>query len=210
MANDDGEDPAPRGICAQVCQIVCSLLYLYCASGCKASTVASAMAFHPPNPPFYDMVEIPASQLKVEEEEEEADDDEADAADNRMKSFFTNSPSRKSSQRRGSDNGKHIVSNLDVIYTTESTGEVVYIMSEKSGSNRDLTKSVFKIVLCDMLPTVPSYLSGKVSGHMVTVPESNTLVPLVVMRHPEAYFTVIFSHGNAADVGSMFTFYWML
>ena len=34
--------------------IIGALLCLYCRSGCQASVVASALAFHPPNPPYYE------------------------------------------------------------------------------------------------------------------------------------------------------------
>lgn len=35
--------------------VVSQLLYLYCKSGCQASSVASALAFFPPSPPYYDI-----------------------------------------------------------------------------------------------------------------------------------------------------------
>eukprot|EP01041_Mallomonas_annulata_P004266 gene4266-8489_t len=35
--------------------IVSQLVYLYCKSGCQASAVASALAFFPPSPPYYDI-----------------------------------------------------------------------------------------------------------------------------------------------------------
>jgi hypothetical protein len=36
--------------------VIGQLSYLYCRSGCQASVVASALTFHPPNPPFYKFV----------------------------------------------------------------------------------------------------------------------------------------------------------
>ena len=37
------------------CGIVGILLKLYCKSGCRAGAVASALAFHPPSPPVYEL-----------------------------------------------------------------------------------------------------------------------------------------------------------
>lgn len=37
--------------------ILGALAYLYCSSGCRAGTVASALTFHPPSPSFYDFEE---------------------------------------------------------------------------------------------------------------------------------------------------------
>lgn len=37
--------------------VLCALVYLYCSSGCRAGTVASALTFHPPNPAYYDFEE---------------------------------------------------------------------------------------------------------------------------------------------------------
>jgi len=39
---------------------------------------------------------------------------------------------------------------------------------------------------------------------------SYTLLALVCLRHKDAKFTMIYSHGNATDVGAMFLVYTML
>lgn len=36
---------------------------------------------------------------------------------------------------------------------------------------------------------------------------SKTMIPVVVFRHPSATFTIIFSHGNATDIGLMYSVY---
>jgi hypothetical protein len=38
--------------------VICALVYLFCRSGCRATSVASALTFHPPDPPHYEFITI--------------------------------------------------------------------------------------------------------------------------------------------------------
>jgi abhydrolase domain-containing protein 17 len=40
--------------------------------------------------------------------------------------------------------------------------------------------------------------------------KQNTCVPLISLRHPDAKYTIIYSHGNATDIGAMFLIFTMI
>lgn len=107
--------------------VIGQLSYLYCRSGCQASVVASALTFHPPDPPFYKLLY-----------------DEATA-----------------------------------------TYKIEFSSHANSVQYEDLTVELLRT-----------------SAH--------TTIPLVCLRHKGAKYTVIYSHGNATDVGAMFFLYAMM
>ena len=107
-------------------QVVCVLCKLLVESGCDASVVASALAFHPPDP-FYD------------------------------------------------------------IKYNEDSKEYSFMM----GKELPRPEVSFKYpILVDIIDT-----------------EWNTKVPLICLKIPNAKFTILYSHGNATDLGGMFSRY---
>ena len=107
--------------------IICSLAKLYCQNWCDASVVASALAFHPPNPSLYDME------------------------------------------------------------YNESTS--AYTL--KTAKDLESNASVFDGIL---IPTIITTSTG-------------TKVPLVCLVVPNSSYTLIYSHGNATDIGAMYSRY---
>lgn len=109
-----------------MCGIIGALLCLYCKSGCRASVVASALAFHPPEP-YYEF-------------------------------------------------------------------------------KYDLEKKEFTVNFSNELSPV-SYPNTRVT--MIET-KNRTKVPIIYLTHPEAKYTLLFSHGNATDCGAMYAVYVML
>jgi pimeloyl-ACP methyl ester carboxylesterase len=104
--------------------IITTLLCIYCRSGCQASTVASALAFHPPNPSY------------------------------------------------------------DIVY--------------------DEFSQSYKLLFLN-----PDAKFDNITGDIVKT-DSNTSIPIICMRYPNAKHTMIFSHGNATDCGAMIMVFAMI
>lgn len=118
--------------------IICALVKLYCRSGCSGKVVAAALAFHPPNPPFYTIDEV---------------------------------------KDAGTGDGKE--SRSQTKYKCELHPEI------ELGISRALSIS-------------------EVTRHVHTVQtKSKSRINVMFFLHPEAKITVLYSHGNATDIGAM-------
>jgi|MDTB01.2.fsa_nt_gb hypothetical protein len=80
---------------------------------------------------------------------------------------------------------------------------------DKEGQPLKLEKRRYRLRLSPELPSIPSDVVSRYSCHTI-VSNTGTVVPLVLFEQHDAYFTIIVSHGNASDIGSMFIFYAML
>jgi abhydrolase domain-containing protein 17 len=115
-------------------RIVWALVKLYCRAGCSGKAVAAALAFHPPDPPFYEVVEKTAKGL--------TDSDDAQ---------------------------------YDVILRGDIEALVRPVFSRTQ-----VTQTVHKIET-----------------------KSKSVINCFFFHHPQAKATILFSHGNAADIGAM-------
>ncbi|EYC29265.1 hypothetical protein Y032_0006g2873 [Ancylostoma ceylanicum] len=59
-------------------------------------------------------------------------------------------------------------------------------------------------------PHDPEYLTSNVEMHVARTRRRNKISCVYVRPAPNAYFTLLFSHGNAVDIGQMTSFYWGL
>ncbi|KIH46689.1 hypothetical protein ANCDUO_23256, partial [Ancylostoma duodenale] len=59
-------------------------------------------------------------------------------------------------------------------------------------------------------PHDPEYLNSNVEMHVARTRRRNKISCVYVRPAPNAYFTLLFSHGNAVDIGQMTSFYWGL
>jgi len=170
--------PRIAGSHTKMGNVISALLCLYCRSGCRASTIASALTFHPPLPPYYDFAGAKDDHGK-EATAEYADDAEAGKD--------------KAAGGGGSSSGNGIG------------------IGSGSGSGSGLTKTPAGVagpqttVFAPDLPTMPKHLVELHTAHML-VSANGTMVPVMLWTSPKAQFTIIVSHGNAADLGSMFYF----
>lgn len=119
-----------------MCEPVCALLYLFLCSGCNPQVVASRLAFHPPNPPFYQLHPI----------EKEASSEEESA-----------------------------IKKLPP-YSKEMR---------------------FKLA-----PGVSTMSLRDVKTYVLTS-NQQTAIPIFCIRHFAPKYTILFSHGNATDIGAM-------
>lgn len=113
-----------------MCGVVGALICIYCRSGCSGSTVASALAFQPPEP-FYEL-----------------DYDET-------------------------------TKKCDIRFTSE---------------------------LETLLTNV--HMIDNISATIVKA--NSSMIPICCIRSPDAEFTIVYSHGNATDIGAMIMVYAMM
>lgn len=61
---------------------------------------------------------------------------------------------------------------------------------------------------------LPCYSSDVTRSHNIKVElltsRTKTKIPVVVLRHPNAKYTILYSHGNATDCGAMLPMYKMI
>lgn len=115
-----------------MCGTLGALLYLYCGSGCDASSVASALAFHPPDP-FY---------------------------------YFTKNRTTDRYDLRFKDQG----------------GENSYRTAQFADNDNIVTPYLIE-------------------------PENGGSIPILFFKCPQSKYTVLYSHGNATDIGAMYLLY---
>lgn len=61
------------------------------------------------------------------------------------------------------------------------------------------------VLSCEASETRPDLCRGLFVDVVTT--SSKTKIPIICFRHPEATLTLIYSHGNATDLGGMFIMY---
>jgi hypothetical protein len=70
----------------------------------------------------------------------------------------------------------------------------------------DILTDTYSFALADEIPTIPF---DDYTVHVIPT-KHNTCVPVILLRHPEAKYTIIYSHGNATDIGAMYLIYVMM
>ncbi len=80
---------------------------------------------------------------------------------------------------------------------------------DEKGQVKRLVERKYRLKLSVELPAIPNEVVNRYSCHTI-VTSTGTIVPLVLFEQHDSYFTIIVSHGNASDIGSMFIFYAML
>eukprot|EP00606_Chrysophyceae_sp_TOSAG23-5_P000974 GSChrysophyteH2.ASY1.ANO1.1173.1 assembled CDS len=190
--------------------IVASLLGLYCRSGCKSSVVASALTFHPP-PPLYTFNPAPG------------DRDRGTTTSTSRSSSGNGSGSGSGSGNKGSSREKESHGSEDQLPLSSSTTSTTSAATAICSGHR------CRLTFIEELEAhITPSMRQRCHAYMVTS-SRGTFIPVMVwaagrssgtggnsgnggnaVKDAPRKHTILFSHGNAADLGAMFLFFDML
>lgn len=140
-------------------EVISTLMYLYCRSGCHSSTVASYLAFHPPEPTY-----ILGDNI---------DDDK-----------------------------NYTLSNISAIESVTSNTNMNTSDNKNSKQVSFIRKDSAKP---DTKPdTNPDVETVEFSAHILQT-SSKSKIAVLYFKRSQAKYTLLFSHGNAVDLGDMFS-----
>jgi hypothetical protein len=183
-------------------QIVSALVCLYCRSGCKSSVVASALTFHPPDPNY-----------SFEEE-----DKGAKAGRDGKGKEGGGGGGGKSGDSEGKDKAGLNTSIAGIEYRPCSTtflGDLQYLSDAVKAQHQAffLTTSngtQVPVMVWGAKPKSKAKAAGANPRASPTSSSSSSSTTNSSTSTTTSQFTIIVSHGNAADLGSMYVFYSML
>jgi hypothetical protein len=170
-------------------QIVSALVCLYCRSGCKSSVVASALTFHPPDP-FYSLQDESKGAKAVPAGKEGGGAGTGGSADKSKVAATVNS-SIAGMEYRPCITTFH--ADLQYLSDTVKGQHQAFFVTTSNGTQ------------------VPIMVWGA-KPKTKTASATNSRASSASSGNPttSAQFTIIVSHGNAADLGSMYVFYSMM
>lgn len=203
---------------------VSALLCLWCQSGCSKGTVAGALTFFPPDPPLYQFQRQTKDGRILAHDEEATVENEQDEKDGKKKSRSDDEDDDEGVMEGPSRNGP-----LDAQYRGQANDQMkspIEQLTDQAAARRrrakeraqrdaqDIAACVTYKILLDPRLHVPPHDHSDVQA--VKIPcrkgaskTSVGTVAAVVYRVPQSRVTpqtktLIYSHGNATDLGAMF------
>lgn len=164
-----------------------AILYLWCRAGCSKSSVAAALSYFPPEPPLY----------KIEVRDSDGNVLEDDQAMGSMRTARLQHQQSEADDENRNSPVKMIMDRHDNFRAKAAQKAKRDKLEKKTG---DLT---FKFIVSDdfnvgnLKKENISLVTSKLKGGVV----ANTYRPL--RNHRGGNKTILFSHGNATDLGGM-------
>jgi hypothetical protein len=204
---------------------------LYCQSGCRQGTVAGALTFFPPEPPLYEFERYQNGRLLAETEEARvygnSNEKEINGTDGKDSPTATDPESADPQNAPYTTSMEPTVTSTHHLEDTETKGQTqeqmkspIQQLTEQAAERRrrakvrtardtrDAAAGVTYQLRLDERLQVPSYDSQQVKA--VKIPNANgDHVAAILYQVPPAHRTphtrtIIYSHGNATDIGAMF------
>lgn len=200
-----------------------ALFCLWFQSGCSKGSVAGALTFFPPDPPLYSFERYSAEGELLPSEEEEAKQEEKDDS--------SRSKSKKKKSKKDYDERNTMGDDEELVEIVGPTGYVEPLeehSSKKKSPAQELTDRAkelrhrakirfirdtkdaengvkYRLVLDPRL----ARLSSLVNVEAVKIPSKDAFIASIIYRVPADRVgpqtkTLIYSHGNATDIGAMF------
>jgi len=189
------------------------LLNLYIRSGCSKSTVAAALTFFPPNPSFYKFERLDQNGeiLPNEEDVDEQDEDDFEELSDLDSDLHLNTSNgnnraeEMSSELRKEQNPMTKLAEQNK--QLQKRAKFLYKRDKRDAKNR----VKYRYVPDEQLRRSPSF-HGKIEAVKIHCPKSKSYVAALIYHanddqgaeiNDKSIRTIIYSHGNAADIGSM-------
>lgn len=188
------------------------LLNLYIRSGCSKSTVAAALTFFPPSPPLYTFERLDKNGKVLTEEDDLNKLEEDD---------FNDIPDLESELHLNTSNGNNRAGEMTCELQKDENPMTKLVEQNKLLQRKanflykrdkcDVAKGVtYRFIPDPRLRSPPSF-SGKIEALKIHCPKSKSYVAALLYRadlseneiDDKPVRTIIYSHGNAADIGSM-------
>ena len=211
-----------------------ALFCLWVQSGCSKATVAGALTFFPPDPPLYKFERYNAEGELITDEYDEHDEelnpveavgdnengDEDNTTTNKQYSGrkpsnreITSAPSRKSMAREDDDPNDEEEDN-DIHPAKALTDRALALrklakVKNQQDAKDDANNVTYKFIPDPRLVRPPSYSGNLEAVKIGPHPKTKSYIAALVYRVREDRLTdqtktIIYSHGNATDIGAMY------
>lgn len=195
---------------------ITALFCLWAKSGFSKSSVAGALTFFPPDPPLYKFERYVDGKLLDEDNEDEDTTNESKNDSNK------NNKTSKSSNGHEQSTSKATTEILEDCTNKHEPKDPAVLLTEKAMKLRKLAKvknardakDAERGVQYKFIPDRRLAAPPRFSGHVEAVkigphPKTKNYVAALIYRQDESKLTdstktIIYSHGNATDVGAMY------
>lgn len=178
---------------------ISALFCLWFRNGCSKASVAGALTFFPPNPPLYQFECVPSND--GEKNEEEKEEEEAETSNNNS--------NNESSDSNPKNNNKNSIYALSERQRSLTQSAKVKFSVDKQNALKGVTyKYVVPSSVCSarFLPYIEQMEALKLHNK-----KSKSYIATVIYRYTSTTttssskkpMTLIYSHGNATDIGGM-------
>jgi len=164
---------------------ITALLCLWVRSGFSKASVAGALTFFPPNPAFYKFERYDRNGEKIADDEEEDDEDD----ENESKEDDSNTELNNESEKQESLSAR-----------TKKLQQKALLKFERD--EQDARDGVtYKIIPDPRIPKVK--YEGMIQSVKIYNQQAKSYIATVVYHSASNERTLIYSHGNATDIGAM-------
>jgi len=177
---------------------ITALLCLWVRSGFSKASVAGALTFFPPNPAFYKFERYNSNGEKIEDDEEDEDGEEKEDDIEELRLEVEDSSNANSKQHFDDDESKE----ESLSSRTKKLRKKAKKRLEKD--QRDARAGVtYKCVPDPRIPSVS--FEGSITSRKLYNSKAKSYIATVIYRVPNCggKYTLIYSHGNATDIGAM-------
>jgi hypothetical protein len=210
-----------------------ALFCLYCQSGCRQGTVAGALTFFPPDPPLYKLERYTAAAVLMGDDEEAADPDQDDQEDLLLKSSSNNNNSTHKADRdspattesvemEAAASGviQHVSEAETKGQTQEQLKSPIQQFTEQAAERRrvakfrnardkrDAARGVTYRLALDPRLSLPPYEASFIQALKIPNVQGAHIATIIYQVPPaqrkDRTKVIIYSHGNATDLGAMF------
>ena len=216
-------------MCCCCPEAVNALFCLWCRSGCRQGTVAGALTFFPPEPPLYELLRFQNGRQLAEHEPAQITDNNNNNNNNsnatdkaRNESPTTTDPENDCADMATAPEqvANHLEDTETKGQTQEQMKSPIQQLTEQANERRKRAKLrnatdardkkagvTYQLALDPRLNT-PPYDPNNV--HALKIPnKQGAHVATIIYQVPQAHRTpetrtIIYSHGNATDIGAMF------
>jgi hypothetical protein len=210
-----------------------ALFCLYCQSGCRQGTVAGALTFFPPDPPLYKLERYTAADVLLGADEEAADPDQDDQEDLLLKSSSNNNNNNNKADRdspattesvemEAAASGviQHVSEAETKGQTQEQLKSPIQQFTEQAAERRriakfrnardkrDAARGVTYRLALDPRLSLPPYEASFIKALKIPNVQGAHIATILYQVPPaernDRTKVIIYSHGNATDLGAMF------
>jgi len=187
---------------------ISALFCLWVQSGFSKGTVAGALTFFPPDPPLYKFERLDEDGQPIPDEEESGGDDKTKKSKNKTTDGQQQEQVQEGNYRATEGQSREKVKSPAQKLTDRAMELRKQAKERNSRDARDAKNNVTYKLILDPRLSVPRFRGGNVEAVKIKT-KTGAYVAAIVYKVPEEVKndntkTIIFSHGNATDIGAMF------
>ena len=183
---------------------ISALFCLWLQSGFSKGTVAGALTFFPPDPPLYKFERLDENGAPIPDDQESGEVDDVKSKKKKKREEQVQDGTFRATEGEAREKVKSPAQQL-----TDRAKELrKQAKARNSRDKRDAKNSVTYQLTLDPRLSVPRFRGGKIEAVKIKTP-TGAFVAAIVYTVPKEVEnhntkTIIYSHGNATDIGAMF------